>query len=73
DADTTGRIVNILKNIDMSYIFISHNIDFISQTTNKIYGMADGRIFQEGRPVIHAHDHSHEYGQLPHTHSRVKS
>ncbi|MFH1488325.1 MAG: ABC transporter ATP-binding protein, partial [Pseudomonadota bacterium] len=47
DADTTGRIVNILKNIDMSYIFISHNIDFISQTTNKIYGMADGRIFQE--------------------------
>ena len=72
DADTTERIVNILKGLEIPYIFISHNIDFISQTANQIYGMADGHIFLEEKKTVHSHDHSHEYGQLPHIHAHKK-
>ena len=48
DSETTDRIKMILTDIDISYVFISHNMDFISQTTDKVYGMANGKIFLEG-------------------------
>ena len=69
DSETTKRIVNILKDIDISYIFISHNMDFILQTTHKVYGMSNGRIFLEDEKIPHTHAHAHGYGKLPHTHS----
>ncbi|MFH1350285.1 MAG: ABC transporter ATP-binding protein [Pseudomonadota bacterium] len=69
DSETTERIISILKNIDISYLFISHNLDFISQTTDKVYGIADGRILLEAEKVPHAHVHTHGHGQLPHIHS----
>ena len=73
DSDTTQKIIEILEDIDISYIFISHNMDFISRTTDKIFGMADGRIFLEKEKVPHTHVHSHGYGRLPHTHSHDDS
>jgi cobalt/nickel transport system ATP-binding protein len=69
DSDTTKRIISILKDIDISYIFISHNMDFILQTTHKVYGMSNGRIFLEDEKIPHTHAHAHGYGKLPHTHS----
>ena len=69
DSETTERIVGILKYIDISYVFISHNMDFIAQTTDKIYGMVDGQIFLEEEKVPHTHAHAHGYGKVPHTHS----
>ncbi len=36
DSETTDRMVGILDDIDISYVFISHNMDFINQTTDKI-------------------------------------
>jgi cobalt/nickel transport system ATP-binding protein len=67
--DTTERIIGILKDIDISYVFISHNMDSIAQTTDKIYGMDDGRIFLEEEKIPHTHAHAHGYGKVPHTHS----
>lgn len=69
DFETTERIIGILKDIDISYVFISHNMDFIAQTTDKIYGMVDGQIFLEEEKVPHTHAHAHGYGKVPHTHS----
>jgi len=69
DAKTTEQIISILDKIDLSCIFISHNIDFIYRSTDKIYGMAEGRIFVEQERVPHTHIHSHGYGRIPHTHS----
>ncbi len=69
DSETTERIIGILKDIDISYVFISHNMDFIAQTTDKIYGMVDGQIFLEEEKVPHTHAHAHGYGKVPHTHS----
>lgn len=73
DIETTERIINILKELDMSYIFISHHMDLIFQTTDKVYGMANGRIFLEEEKVPHTHVHTHGYGQLPHIHSQDNS
>ena len=69
DSETTERIQNILKEIDISYVFISHNMDFINHTTDKIYGIANGKILLEEERIPHTHVHSHGYGQLPHIHS----
>ena len=44
-------------------------MDFILQTTHKVYGMDDGRIFLEDEKIPHTHAHAHGYGKLPHTHS----
>ena len=70
DIETTERIINILNEIDISYIFISHNIDFIAKTAYKIYGMMNGQISLEEEKVTHTHTHLHGYGRLPHIHSQ---
>jgi cobalt/nickel transport system ATP-binding protein len=72
DFDTTERIIGILNQIDISYIFISHNMDFILQTTDKIYGMEGGRIVLEEEAAPHTHIHSHPSGRLRHSHAREK-
>lgn len=69
DSVTTQKIIDVIDNIDISYIFISHNMDFISRTTDKIFGISEGRIFVETEKIPHSHIHSHDYGRLPHVHS----
>jgi cobalt/nickel transport system ATP-binding protein len=69
DEETTDKIIGILGGIDISYVFISHNMDFIDQTTDKIYGMANGQILLEQEKIPHTHVHSHDYGRLPHSHT----
>jgi cobalt/nickel transport system ATP-binding protein len=44
DEDTTERIIRILNELRLSYIVISHDREFVSQTTNKIFRMSKGRI-----------------------------
>jgi cobalt/nickel transport system ATP-binding protein len=68
DYDTEERIISILRDLPMSYIFISHNMDFLEQTTNKIYGMQHGRIINEDVDVPHTHTHVHRHGQVEHIH-----
>jgi len=70
DNETTEKIIEILKGIGLSYIFISHNLDFISNTTDRIYGMVDGRISLEKEKTPHTHLHIHTYGRLPHIHTQ---
>lgn len=68
DSQTTEKIIHILRETGMSYVIISHNMDFLDQTTDKIYGMENGRILTEPAKVPHAHVHIHEYGYLSHIH-----
>ncbi len=70
DPDTTERMVEVLKQSNLSYVFISHDMDFIMQTTNKVYGMIDGQITVKEEMVPHSHTHIHGFGRLPHQHSQ---
>lgn len=69
DPGFTETMINVLRQSDLSYVFISHNMDFIMQTTERVYGMINGRIDLEDEMVPHVHTHIHGSGRIPHTHS----
>ncbi len=71
DLETTEKMVGILNQLNLAYVFISHNMDFIVQTTDKIYGMINGRIVSEEQTVLHTHVHIHGFGRFSHSHSHA--
>jgi len=68
DEETEERITDILKGLNLSCVFVSHNLDFLSRTTDKIYAMTNGRISLDEALVPHPHIHAHRFGRLPHEH-----
>jgi len=76
DEPTTGldeeawlRIESLLKQLDISYIIVSHEYDFLARTTQKIYSMKAGRIVYDGdASTLHAHLHRHPAAGHPHHH-----
>jgi cobalt/nickel transport system ATP-binding protein len=44
DTETSERLVEILKESDLPYILISHDREFVRQTTNSIYEIRQGKI-----------------------------
>ena len=68
DEKTELIIKEILSNIDLSYILISHDFDFLDETTAAIYLMENGRILAEDDVQVHRHVHAHSHGAVPHEH-----
>jgi cobalt/nickel transport system ATP-binding protein len=68
DVDTRLRIVDIISHLHMSYIIISHDIDFLLSVTNQIYTIKDGKILFDDKLHIHVHRHVHLHGQYSHEH-----
>ena len=68
DMDTGKKITNIIANLDLSYIIISHDIDFALQTTDKICTIKDGKIDFDAEAQVHVHRHMHPQGRVPHQH-----
>jgi cobalt/nickel transport system ATP-binding protein len=70
DESTRERIINILNNLDISYIIVSHEYDFLAATTRNIYSMQEGRILYNGdSSALHSHYHRHPMGGHPHEHN----
>lgn len=68
DEATKHRLIHILKVLDISYVIVSHEFDFLSEVTDKIYTLQNGRIEIDTTPRIHEHVHAHAYGEQPHRH-----
>jgi len=68
DQDTQRKLVSILLDIDLTYMVISHDIDFLEATAEKIYTMKDGKIMVDEGIYIHRHKHAHMLGNMPHRH-----
>ena len=68
DVRTRKAIHDILQHIDLSYIIISHNIEFLASTTGKIYTLEEGKIILDTKVHHHRHEHAHMFGDLPHQH-----
>ncbi|MGD8393260.1 MAG: ABC transporter ATP-binding protein, partial [Desulfobacterales bacterium] len=62
DMKTKGKLSEILSGLDLSYILISHDFDFLAETANDIYTMADGKILLDKELHVHEHVHAHEHG-----------
>ncbi|OQY02260.1 MAG: ABC transporter ATP-binding protein [Desulfobacteraceae bacterium 4572_130] len=68
DTNAKEKIEKILMNLDISYIVISHEFNFINKITNKTVSMENGKIFKDDEVHIHQHEHIHKLGKLPHKH-----
>jgi cobalt/nickel transport system ATP-binding protein len=68
DARTRTVITKILSRIGLSYIIISHDIEFLQETTSTIYSLQNGRLYVDDQVYVHRHDHAHVLGNVPHKH-----
>ena len=68
DDRTRETLMRVLSDLDISYILISHEIDFLSEMTQQIYRLEDGRIRTDAAVQVHQHVHAHPLGGYPHAH-----
>lgn len=68
DTKTKAKLTEVLSGLDLSYILISHDFDFLAETADAIYTMQDGKILLDKELHLHEHLHAHEHGVYPHRH-----
>jgi cobalt/nickel transport system ATP-binding protein len=68
DNRVREKLINILNGLDITYLVISHDFDFIKAVTDKIYSMESGKILTDEKIHIHRHEHIHKHGKRPHVH-----
>ena len=70
DEETNDRIVNILNTLDKTLLIVSHEYNFLAQTTQDFYSMRDGNVSYAGDSTkLHTHYHAHAAGEVPHKHA----
>jgi cobalt/nickel transport system ATP-binding protein len=68
DMKTKAKLKEILSSINLSYLLISHDFDFLADIVDAIYTMEDGKILLDKELHLHEHVHAHELGTYPHQH-----
>ena len=68
DSRTREKIIRILRDLRLSYLIISHDLDFLAATTAAIYTLQNGTILLDEKLVVHRHVHAHPHGTYPHKH-----
>ena len=72
DIKTKTKLADALSSLDLSYILISHDFDFLAETADAIYTMDNGKILLDEELHVHEHVHAHEHGVYPHQHKIEK-
>ena len=72
DMKTKAKFKEIMSGINLSYLLISHDFDFLSEIVDAIYTMEDGKILLDKELHLHEHVHAHEHGVYPHRHERTE-
>jgi cobalt/nickel transport system ATP-binding protein len=62
------RLIEILRSLDVASVVVSHEFDFLSEVTDAIYTIKDGRIDTDSVAHLHRHVHAHPFGKQPHRH-----
>ena len=68
DEKTKTMIKKTLSELDLSYILISHEFDLLSEITDSIYTMDNGKIIFDEEVHLHEHAHAHPHGSYFHEH-----
>ena len=68
DDRTKATLKDVLAGLDLSYIIISHEIDFLDEIANSIYSMDNGKILFDKEVHVHQHVHAHPHGAYVHDH-----
>lgn len=69
DSATRSRLIEILNGLPLPYIIISHDWDFLAETTSSLYTFDHGHLHLCDKSHIHEHRHIHTYGDHPHQHN----
>lgn len=68
DPEARQRIIGVLKTLPTARIIISHDWDFLAETSSE-YLTVEGQHFTDAAPShAHAHMHVHPLGNKPHEH-----
>ncbi len=68
DGHAKAKLIEVLSGLDLSYIVISHEYDFITSVAGHIYTIENGKIFLDEELHVHHHEHVHRLGKQPHRH-----
>jgi cobalt/nickel transport system ATP-binding protein len=68
DDAMKSKLIQVLKRLDVTYVLISHEFDFFSETTDRIFSMENGKLLLDDEVYVHTHRHSHRVGKHPHEH-----
>ncbi|XOF32485.1 MAG: energy-coupling factor ABC transporter ATP-binding protein [Candidatus Electrothrix sp. YB6] len=68
DPAIRERLIALLNKLDISYLIISHDWDFLSATCTDLYTLNQGRVVHSGTERLHLHRHAHTCGEHPHDH-----
>ncbi len=68
DNDARQRIIDILGSLSTARITISHDWDFLAQTSTQYLTIANNRLSACAPSFAHAHMHAHPLGNEPHEH-----
>ncbi|MCI5148824.1 MAG: ABC transporter ATP-binding protein [Candidatus Electrothrix sp. MAN1_4] len=61
DKEIRKRLINILNGLNIAYMIISHDWDFLSATCNSLYLLDQGQIQRTETARLHLHQpHNHE-------------
>ena len=69
DSETESRLVEILSSLNISYILVSHDMDFLMENTDYVGWMVDGKFTIDEESVPHTHVHLHAHGKYAHEHT----
>ncbi len=69
DSTTRSRLIDILVSLKLPHLIISHDWDFLAETTSSLYTFDHGHIHRCESSHIHQHRHVHTYGNHPHHHN----
>ncbi len=68
DHDARHRLLEILSGLDMAFILISHDWDFLAELCTGFYGLTHGRLLKSETLQVHQHRHAHTLGEQGHHH-----
>lgn len=68
DPEARLRIIGVLKDLPTARIIISHDWDFLAETSASYLTVEDGRLTDAAPSFAHAHYHVHPFGNNPHEH-----
>ena len=68
DRTTRERMATVLKQLEIPYLLISHNLDLLQRLTDKILTLDHGHLIVNKTAHLHAHYHLHTHGETPHEH-----
>ena len=68
DSHTKDRLIDILNSLELSFVLISHEFEFLSKIVSRSYSMGGGRIFLDEELHVHIHSHGRLTEKQSHRH-----